>query len=161
MPAALIRQQVGDDVWNSYFKFCVIRNPFEKAISAFEHFGADHQATHAGIKFRVAAFRMAREQRRFFHWLTYEGPPIDRNKYLIEGEFCLDDVIRYEELEAGIARICRRLDLPWAPSLLPTFKGAKRRETTTVDRLYTPASRRVVERKYAYELDRFQYTFPR
>src|SRR6185312_9079529 len=43
MPAALIRQQVGETVWNDYYKFCVIRNPWEKAISGFAHLGRDHQ----------------------------------------------------------------------------------------------------------------------
>jgi hypothetical protein len=37
MPAALIRERLGTEVWNSYFKFCVIRNPFDKAISAFHY----------------------------------------------------------------------------------------------------------------------------
>ena len=37
MPARLIRERLGEDTWRSYFKFCVIRNPFEKAISAFYH----------------------------------------------------------------------------------------------------------------------------
>src|SRR5262245_49182832 len=37
-PAAEIRARLGDDVWNGYFKFCVVRNPFEKLVSAFHHF---------------------------------------------------------------------------------------------------------------------------
>jgi hypothetical protein len=33
MPARAIKRRVGDDVWNSYFKFSVVRNPFDKLVS--------------------------------------------------------------------------------------------------------------------------------
>ena len=161
MPAARIRHQLGKAVWEDYFKFCVVRNPFEKCISAFEHAGVDHTiGCLSGLPFRLATIAMTPEQRRFLHWLRRTGPPIDRAAYVIDGDFCMDDVIRYESLEAGLERICRRLDLPWEPSLLPTFKTGLRREEATVQNLYTPAARRLVERAFAFEIDRFGYRFP-
>ncbi len=33
MPAARIRERVGAKVWNSYFKFCFERNPWDKVVS--------------------------------------------------------------------------------------------------------------------------------
>ena len=33
MPAKEIRELVGVSVWNWYFKFCVVRNPFDKMVS--------------------------------------------------------------------------------------------------------------------------------
>jgi len=38
MPAAMIRERLGEEVWNNYFKFCVIRNPYDKVASGFFHF---------------------------------------------------------------------------------------------------------------------------
>ena len=35
MPAELIRNRIGEDIWNEYFKFTVIRNPFDKLVSGF------------------------------------------------------------------------------------------------------------------------------
>ena len=35
MPAQQIKNQLGNDVWNNYFKFCVIRNPFDRLVSEF------------------------------------------------------------------------------------------------------------------------------
>ena len=35
MPASSIRSGIGSDVWDEYFKFCTIRNPFEKLVSGF------------------------------------------------------------------------------------------------------------------------------
>src|ERR1044071_3613051 len=39
MPAAEIKGYLGDEIWNSYFKFCVVRNPFDQMVSAFHFFG--------------------------------------------------------------------------------------------------------------------------
>ena len=35
MPAHEIRDRVGWDVWNGYFKFCVERNPWDKTLSYY------------------------------------------------------------------------------------------------------------------------------
>ena len=35
MSAAKIRDKIGASIWNSYFKFTVVRNPFDKLISGF------------------------------------------------------------------------------------------------------------------------------
>jgi hypothetical protein len=37
MSAEAIKELIGEKIWNSYFKFCVIQNPYDKLISAF-HF---------------------------------------------------------------------------------------------------------------------------
>ena len=42
MPAASIKELVGKAIWDSYFKFCVVRDPFDKCISAFCHLGKGH-----------------------------------------------------------------------------------------------------------------------
>jgi hypothetical protein len=152
MSAALIRERLGEKIWNTSFKFCVIRDPFEKAISAFEHFGRDH--------FPLSAPGIVTEQERFLHWLKEIGPPIDRDKYMIDGQVCIDDFIRYETLYVDIERICVRLRLPWDPSLLPFFKRGMRRQTAQISNLYTPAAIDLVARLYDFEINHFDYNLP-
>ena len=97
-------------------RFCVIRNPFEKAISGF-YFGKR---------------RRRKSQRRA---VDRPGPtavrelagaltgPMDRNTFCIKGQFALDEVIRHEILAADMQRICERLGLPWDPERLPALQG--------------------------------------
>lgn len=33
MTAAELKEKIGEDIWNSYYKFCVVRNPFDKVVS--------------------------------------------------------------------------------------------------------------------------------
>jgi len=161
MPAARIKAQIGADVWNNYFKFCVIRNPFDKVLSAFQHLGKNYSipSDPDGLSFRQQHPSFTEEQLRFLHWLVFREPPIDRDKYLIDSVFCMDDVIRYETLESDLERICSRLKLPWEPSLLPKFKWSARRKEGLLSQLYTPPAIESVERFYRYELEAFGYSY--
>ena len=151
MPAERIRAQVGEGVWTAYFKFCVVRNPYDKVVSAFY-------------------FQRARgmfvpgegepEPAQFERWLHGAKLPVDRNKYLIDGQPCLDFVASYENLTADLERVCGRLGVPWEPARLPTFKAGIRPPGATVRRLYTDAARERVRQEYALELEMFGYKFP-
>jgi hypothetical protein len=164
MPAAQIRDQLGEDIWTRYFKFCVIRNPYEKAVSAF-YFGrsrnpslSDSPASDTST--HDATEEAAKDAAAFEHWLITHGPPIDRDKYLIDGQFCLDDVIRHESLAADLERVCTKLGIPWNPDALPQLKTGTRPKTAIAQALYTSTSRRLVEAAYEFELDYFGYQFP-
>jgi len=38
MPAELIRRRIGKNLWDNYYKFSVIRNPYDKVLSGFYFF---------------------------------------------------------------------------------------------------------------------------
>lgn len=161
MPASRIKELVGEEVWNSYFKFCIVRNPWEKVISAFEHFGRNHPAP-GGLRSWILRLRggaMTAEQVRFYDWLRSGGAPIDRDKYLIGGRVVMDDFIRFETLQQDAKRICGRLGLPWEESQLPRYKAGLRRPETTIETIFTPASKALVARMYDFEIKHFGYTF--
>lgn len=160
MSAEEIRRILGDNIWNAYFKFCVVRNPYEKCISAFDHFGRDFQAGNSTLyDSELTSLGMTSEQLRFLDYIRHDAP-IDQNKYLINGDFCLDDVIRYESLESDIERICQHLHLPFELPYLPTFKKGFRRPEATASALFTELSRQEVEKRFAFEIQFFGYEFP-
>jgi hypothetical protein len=121
MSARNIQRELGDEIWNGYFKFCTIRDPFEKAISAFEHFGKDYTVPLSELRRRLGW--PASERERFRRWLAGRRLPIDRAAYMIGGKICVDDFIRYETLEADMARICAHVGVPWEPQRLPRYNG--------------------------------------
>ena len=159
MPAAAIKRQLGEEIWNSYFKFCVVRNPFDKCISAFEHFGKGRRT---GLNALLSTFRtigMTSDQRRFLAFVK-NSPPVDCDKYIMNGEFCLNDVIRYESLESDIDRICKILSIEFDPKFLPRLKGKTRRPNATPQALYTAKARQQVASTFEFELKHFGYEFP-
>ena len=150
MPAWKIRDQLGMQVWAGYFKFCVVRNPFDKAISNF-YFQRSQRLIEVDASTPDAV--------QFEHWLASGGAKSDRDKYLIDGEICMDYIARYETLAIDMERICARLALPWEPGRLPTFKAGIRPAWAVVEALYSPRAEDIVRKAYAYELDAFGYSF--
>jgi hypothetical protein len=126
MPAQMIRRRLGEHIWSPYFKFCVIRNPFEKAISAFYYWKRRQFRKRRRRKSQKGEWT-DQDPQLFENWLERGRGPMDRNLFCIKGQFALDDVIRHEILAADMQRICERLGLPWDPERLPTFKPASAR----------------------------------
>lgn len=154
MPASLIKKYLDNDIWQSYFKFCVIRNPFDKVISAFYFF----QRSKSKLD---ETNDLDRDRTEFEDWLLHKPKlPIDRHAYIIDKQFCLDDVLRYETLEDDLQKLCDRLEITWNPEWLPTLKAGFRPGNATVKALYNNKTRKVIERKFSFELDYFGYSFP-
>lgn len=159
MSAGEIRSKLGEEMWASYFKFCVIRNPYDKVVSIYNwkrHF------TEEGLKTKIknlatsASIRIL--QLDFQRWV--HALHADRDRYIIDGSFCLDDVIFFERLQEDTRRISQKLQLPVDEVDLPRLKsGIRKQKYDTVD-YYNEESRRVVEEVFRPEIEAFGYTFP-
>lgn len=170
MPARKIRALVGHSIWNEYFKFTVVRNPFDKLVSAFFFF-----ASSPGLMPRLALLRPRRLRsivsaiapvlgrddgetiENFRAWVRHAKLPQDRQLYCIDGEESVDFFIRYEDLAAGIEAICGRVGLPFEPGRLPAFKSEFRNRRIPLKDFYDRATLQVVCRQYAWEIKRFDY----
>lgn len=110
MPASQIKSLIGDDIWNQYFKFCVIRNPYDRVVSFF--FWEMRQD--GKPDWELFTLPKSQLQERFENWLVNAQIPDDRDKYMINGTICMDDFIRYEDLPSDI----RRFVANWASILI-------------------------------------------
>lgn len=170
MSAKKIKEKLGDEVWNRYFKFCVVRDPFDKAVSAFYHFKKGREAggkDSRGLTLKQRLKKLLRPEPKFASvaqefefWLSGKNMVVDRDKYVIDGEFCVDEVIRYEDLHGDMEKVCQRIGVEWEPERLPTFKAGIRDGSVALEEIYTPKSVEIVSELYAYELERFGYTPP-
>jgi len=148
MSAADIRERVGREVWDNYYKFTVIRNPFEKLISGFSMFEHDKLLDRIEGETPVERFR---------NWVQNGGSIRDRNKYLIDREECVDYFIRFEDLHGGIKHVCDHLSIPFEPSRVPEFKKGIRDDTLGVREYYDNETERLVRKRYAWEFEKFGY----
>jgi hypothetical protein len=164
MPAKSIKKIVGDNIWNEYYKFCTIRNPFDKAVSAFywsRNSNPDEYITRAKRKFS----RFLREKSKTFlrwefeRWLRGGGIDvlIDRDKYVIDGEICVDSFIKFESLIEDVENVCDNLGIKRSVNLPHLKGGTRNRKYTTADH-YSNESFKMVKRKFEYEIERFGYS---
>ncbi len=167
MSAEAIRDLLTPETWDTYFKFTVIRNPFDKMVSAWYHFvkprlllrqkiqvllqaAANMRLLHQG-KLDVALFRQ---------WIREGGKIRDRDKYFINESQCIDFFIRYETLAEDMARVCTTLALPWQPERLGSFKQGRRDASIRWVEYYDQETQNIVADDYAWELEHFAYPLP-
>jgi len=142
MPATLVRKWVGEEVWNSYFKFAFERNPWDKMISSYY-------------------WRTRRMNRRptfeaFVH--EYAEQLSDFRIYSTDGEVAVNHVGRFENLEQELEAIVRRLGLPERLEL-PRAKATQRLDKRHYHDVYGPAERQRVEDAFAREIALLGYRF--
>ncbi len=154
MPAGRVRALIGPELWNSYYKFCVVRNPFDKIVSSFWH----HLPPDERLDLQSADFDTVRTH--FQQWLTATDHPMDRNAFTISGLPVLNRYVRYEDLHAGLQGVCRDLSLPWDPLQLGRFKSDTRLRTEPYGEYYDRTSMALVSNLYTWELDYFGYAMP-
>jgi hypothetical protein len=151
MPAARILELTGEDIWNSYLKFCVIRNPFDKVVSWFWHaIGDEIGGGLAGADF--AAVRSAFEE-----WTAIGNFPEDRFIYSMDGAPAVDLFIRYEHLADDLRNLCARLAVAWQPERLGRYKSEYRKRPERFEEYYTRDAARRVREAFAWEVDYFGY----
>jgi len=109
MPATHVKKLIGEEIFNSYFKFCVEREPVDKCISMYWY------KKNRYVIFDRRAFRGV-------SWEEYICNPIavDTNLWTDEaGDLMVDRILRYENLDEEIRQVARELGIP--------FEGIKSR----------------------------------
>lgn len=160
MPAVQIRKKIGTEVWNSYYKFCSIRNPFDKAVSMYNNVrsSSDYGYVNNVLRGKIASMNKYILKLDFERFIkSFDS---DRDKYTIDGKFCLDGVIFFEHIKEDIWKMANKVGVKKESKNLPRLKSSNRITSCSTYEYYTDKSREYIEREFAFELEQFGYTFP-
>lgn len=172
MSAREIRDQLPPQVWEQYFKFTVVRNPYDKLVSGFYWFNHIHPKDTWWRRVRVMAKKAIgradpldcahgeTDIERFRSWLRAGGGIADQGAFVIDGECCVDFFIRFERLQEDVQEVCNRLGIETTNAPLPRMKVGIRSKNHKTSDYYDAASIRLVEQRYAFEIERFGYQLP-
>ena len=161
MSATLVKKQLKPAQWNNYFKFCVIRNPFDRIVSAFHFFQwMDERELQ---KMHVPS--CGNDIERIREWVKVDVGPktqvFDRCCYTIDNQICVDFFIRYENLINDLAVVCDRLKIEADPSSLKNMVSGMRPRATPIADYYDASTKLLIERLFEFEFQHFGYEFPR
>lgn len=145
--AAEIRASLDPEIFDSFFKFSFVRNPWDWQVSLY-HFILDrphnpgHEATKAMGSFRN--FVLSREKSDF----TQTSCLVDKS-----GKLLVDFIGRFESLESDFQTICNKIDI-----------AANLPHINKMDRLgyrdyYDAEMKDLTARLYAEDIERFGYAF--
>jgi Sulfotransferase family len=141
-PTALqIRTAVGDEMFNSYFKFAFVRNPWDLQVSMYHFILKETQHRHHHTVKAMANFT------EYLEWMMATPKPFTKGATKFQkdmlcdeqGQVLVDFVGRYENLTADFEGICQRLNIQSTIAHLnqshhrdyPSYYDQKSRELVT------------------------------
>lgn len=143
IPGWRVRARVGEDIWNSYFKFCFERNPWDREISLyFFRRGRDGNAD------TFAGHLKTLKQRQIRNWEIYSQA----------GAPAMDFMGRYENLEADLTLALQNCGIDRTVTL-PQAKARFRTDRRPYREFYDDRSREMIANTYRREIEYFGYEF--
>jgi len=143
--AHAIRDKIGTDTWNSYLKFCVERNPWEKTLS------------------------------HYYMKKFTEDPSLTLNRYLAQGQFpvnfqkytepgnpkkiIVNRVLYYENLMKQLTQLFQELGIPFKDSLGVNAKSEYRKDRRPYAEIYASKQARLIGEVFAHEISLHGYKF--
>ena len=141
-----VRDRIPREIWDSYYKFTVDRNPWDKVLSHY-HF----------VRQRYARYD---NNISFEEYLKVAELPYNYTKYTDrDGKLMVDRVIRYERLNEELAEVFGMLGVPFSGSLGATEKSHYRTDRRPYREVYTPSWKAAVETLFRPEIDLLGYDF--
>lgn len=138
MSAKNILKHLGEDIFKSYFKFCAVRNPFDKMVSLYFYLGENEK-----ISFKEFC---KKENCR------------NIERYKINDKLVCDFYIRYENLNEDIKKVCKILNIEYKKELLGSYKS-ECREERDYRKFYDEETKKIVYEKHKEEFELFGYKF--
>lgn len=143
--ASEVRRWVGRKVWNSYFKFCIERNPWDKAISRYYW-------DLASFEDKKLSFEEFLRQKDIISHLT------NYSTYTIADKLVVDKVCSYENLPQEMEWVAKKIGLPETP-VLPHAKGGVRKDKRPYQEVIGEKERIQIQTICQKEIDLLGYTF--
>ena len=145
--ADLVRHRIGASRFDDYTSFCVVRNPWDKAVSMYwwiKNRGDGH-AIDNSISFSDFILNAPRKL------IT------DQDIYMIDGEVVVDHIIKFEDLQNGLDSTMSKIGLPNLS--LPHAKAGTRKKKEHYSKMYDDKTRDFIASQCAFEIEKFGYEF--
>ena len=178
-----VRRRLGRKLWDAYFKFAIVRNPWDLVVSQYHWAtrGDDWHPFRRTVGASLNRFwRYPLRARRnvialgaslartfwkledvtfdfFVAYMLRYYPPNERFYFDRSGSVGLDFLIRYENLQNDYTSVCERIGIP--PSQLPSLKTKSRSERQHYSAYYDDRTRELVAKAYHRHIEHFGYRF--
>ena len=154
-------QQLDPDKFERYFKFSFVRNPWDRAVSAYTYLGrGGSAASEEDAQWSSFVKRFESFDDFVCRWMSADN--IMRNALFTPqavflkdmfGQVAMDFVGRFEHLEQDFRRVAQRLQVDGE---LPHLNQSR---SQPYQAFYTERSRDIVARLYAEDIAAFDYRF--
>ena len=140
MSAEEIKSNIPLEYWEEYTKFSVVRNPWDRMISAW-------------------FWQTRNDNRDLLIFLSQPAlRPISMSEQLtVNDSICTDFLIRYENLNDDYKKVCKLLKI--SPVKLPHAKSGYKPKDTHYTKYYDGYTKNIIETKFKDDINNFGYKF--
>ena len=152
LKACELQEKIGDQVFNDYFKFTFVRNPFSKCLS--EYFWENESLNfNDWVKLKLGDLINQSENNTR---IMRQKHNLEQYKFIYDtSDNCLVDFIgRFEKLQEDFNIVCDKIGIP--RQKLPHTNKSKHKHYTEY---YDDETRQIVAEKYAKDIEYFGYEF--
>ena len=147
MPVSAVKKQLGNNIFNNYFTFTIVRNPYDMVVSRY-FFQKKTRAWCKDMSFKDWVKQLKKEK-----YTNY-------NLYSIDDKPVCDFYIRYETLKDDIETVLQKLGIiDYDLHDLPVLKGDIRDKNIHYREYYDNETKKIVEEIMKKEFDMFGYKF--
>ncbi|MEM6252385.1 MAG: sulfotransferase family 2 domain-containing protein [Cyanobacteria bacterium P01_D01_bin.156] len=136
-----IKSRISPDQWDSYYKFCFVRNPWDRAVSRY-FWNIERDGIHENLD----------------ESLKNNNPNSNFGIYSINGQVVVDFVGKYENLMADFMTICQTLKIPFDGEL-PRAKSTSRKTKKHYSEILSSAQAEYIRQKCSQEVELFGYQY--
>lgn len=138
-----VKHRIPSKIWNSYFKFCVDRNPWDKTLSHYHMLRKRHNPDMS-----------------FNHYLEKGKLCLNYPKYCDrKGNVMVDRVLRYENLNQELGDVFRQFNIPFDNGLGVNAKNHYRDDRRPYQEVYSTHQKEHVAQAFSREIAMHQYEF--
>tara|TARA_R110001583_G_scaffold1210_10_gene10158 strand:- start:1729 stop:2433 length:705 start_codon:yes stop_codon:yes gene_type:complete len=170
--AEMLKNFYGEQIWNEYFKFTIVRSPWGKKVGSYEHTRRKHASYHINPKYSIE---------NYFNWLkTFRMPKPPLGDYhdlnqidwlTINGKIDMDYVIRFEHLKedwkevVNILKIEEPNELTWGGHSVNTYAHPEAYHfkqnglPQDYSKYYTKESENYVAARWKRDIEHFGFKF--
>lgn len=145
---------------NKCIKFCVVRNPWDRAVSEFLYLNKMKGCACKSLKEIPRSFQKYVTSDFKCSWKNHISPQVDfiKNK---EGKIFMDSIIKFEKLEEQVLKTFDILGINHVDALpkINLSINSKMRKVNPYWAFYNKETKKIIEKKYEEDIDFFEYVF--
>ncbi len=144
------------EVYQGFFKFAIVRNPWDLQVSSYHHIRREKPEVLHGVRCFEDFLRLKFDPERDYDFMLDISAEL-QHEYLVDlqGHVIVDFIGRYENLQADFGSICERIGIR-APELPHLRRATDRRDYRSY---YTDELAELVAHHYQRDLEILGYTF--
>lgn len=143
-----IKNNFPEQVFNSFFTFAFVRNPWDWQVSLY------HYMLQNSLHRQHKLIKSMKDFGEYLEWRVREDKKLQKDFVTdYDGKIILDFVGKYEYLSEDFDHVCKTLNIA---ASLPHLKKSKHRDYRMY---YNDQTKRLIEEHFSEDIDLFQYRF--